>query len=894
VAEGTHPTIGLSERGIKLTGDEQIAEQVRDALNSGYAKRTNETDKQFAQRLVLDAGGAQAAAQRWLNGDFDSRPSAVKTILGSEIQKQLATRERALRGQGKTAEADAIVSAQVQLAQHDIARATDLAQGLQAFNTHYMDWSPAAWLKHFRSSIGRLAAERVSVATGKETGTSGVEVSKAVTDAVAEELAPKQPKLARTLREQFGGEMDGKPLAERLERNGQAKPGKGKKLADELTKFYRNEVKKFRRRYNVPEFDAATEKDILQRANRINGLPEDSVQRREAALDLFRHMTRLKGFEWWELPLDFWYANILSGPTTHVKNILGNTVNVGAEAAVQMLRNPSAIPSILEAVGRSLPVAKREAVNIMRTGHDTAGRHGNKFEAPGVLENIENPIASKLLMPWKMVGRALKAEDVGFFYPLQEMKASVLASRQARAEGVPLYGGARAKRVRAILAWDAQAKAKAEIQAQREGLTGSLLERRVQELREQSRPPQLMESARDFAFLGTFNNDVYGILGTLTNAWSAAAQKVPGLKLVVPFTRIVANLSNSMLNWTPVGYYRGARAQGLKLLFGRPDNTGKLYGHAVTDPTAIGDLYTRSTLGTVALVAVAAGAAQYLFDANPNFMVTAQGPSDPDQRKLLQEAGWIPYSLKVGNRYYSYQDKPLAFGLSMVGHYLDAMRYRKLDQQDALNRVAYAFSAAGNVILNSSWLQGLSSIFNTANRDSTKSPLQAVPRQAIKTGSAFVVPNALKQLDQLFDDTKYSADDVREMMLREVPFARANNQLDLNVFGEPIHQPLSKIWMSKVEGDGLVQMLAGRRLWPSVPVDGGLSPAETYALMKYRGPMLRRELGQRLGDIATLPHAEARKLVEGISRQATDRAKKDLGLDDVSRLKRDQLKRSER
>ena len=95
------------------------------------------------------------------------------------------------------------------------------------------------------------------------------------------------------------------------------------------------------------------------------------------------------------------------------------------------------------------------------------------------------------------------------------------------------------------MAWNADAKARAEALATREGLTGNTKARRMAELREQMRPPTVQENARDFAFLGTFNNDVYGVLGALTDAITNATQRVPALKLIIPFTRIVGDVGGT-------------------------------------------------------------------------------------------------------------------------------------------------------------------------------------------------------------------------------------------------------------------------------------------------------------------------------------------------------------
>lgn len=895
------PRVGLSQRGTGLLGDENLSQAARAGMNPAYARRANETDLDTARRIVAERGGPEGTAKAWLAGEFRDAPGAVQTMLVTEAQRQLGRLEAATRRSGDTAAADRLVDVQRTLANADMERATDLGQAVQAFATHYANWSPAAWVKDFREKVVKLAADRVDAGRGQsapgetpKTEATPHGVAQGIADAVADKAEQQgNGKLGKVIREQFGKQEgrnpDGSPrtpktLEERLAEVGTKNP---KATARKVLSFYEKEVRDWRRKHGIPEFDTATEREIIQEANRIEQLPPDSIQRREAAIRLHDRILRMKGFEWWELPMDFWYANILSGFTTHARNVLGNSVNLGAEAAVMMARNPTAIPQIIEALGRALPKSAREAWNVLRTGRDTAGReHASKFDSPGVLERVSNPVASRLLLPWKMVGRTLKAEDLAAFYPLQEMRAAVLARQEAAKSGVPLWK--RNQAAGEVLGWTAKARKAAETQARGEGLAAGsqLFKRRVSEILENQRNPVLMRNARDFAFDGTFNNDPYGIIGAVADGIRAASMRQPAIKFVVPFTRIVANVTNSMLNWTPVGYWRAGRGAGLKLLVGKADHTGRMFGREVTDPLAVGDELVRATVGTAALMGIAAAAGATVFDRNPQFSVTGSGPRDPEQKRFLRDAGWMPYAVKLGNRYVSYQNTPAAIGLGIVGAYLDAVRYRNLDEQDALNRAAFALGSSANVVLQSSFLSGLMSLFNQASEGTTH-PVKGVPATVARTAASFAVPNALRQVDQVFDPTRYSADDVRGMLLAQVPFARRNGQADLNVFGEPVSAPLSTTFTTAVKGDALTRTLAGRRLFPSVPAESNLTADEHYAVMKVRGPLLRAALTAEIGAISTLPRAEAQSLVSRISEQQTQQAMAMLGLDNLAKSRRE-------
>jgi hypothetical protein len=132
----------------------------------------------------------------------------------------------------------------------------------------------------------------------------------------------------------------------------------------------------------------------------------------------------------------------------------------------------------------------------------------------------------------------------------------------------------------------------------------------------------------------------------------------------------------------------------------------------------------------------------------------------------------------------------------------------------------------------------------------------------------------------------YKADDIEAMLLTQTPFARSAGEPDLNVFGQPVQNPLLSRVYSEVKGDALIQTLAGHRLWPSVPVEPDLTPAENRLLLQTRGPALRARLMQNLALLQALPQGQAQKLVNKISEETTAAAKEKLGFDNLARVRR--------
>ena len=140
-------------------------------------------------------------------------------------------------------------------------------------------------------------------------------------------------------------------------------------------------------------------------------------------------------------------------------------------------------------------------------------------------------------------------------------------------------------RARQILGYGAAAVRAAEAQAIREGLLGTPKLMRVNEILQQGISPAMRDTARDYAMRQTFLGEPYGFAGALANivanAKNSGNAKLATLaRVIVPFTRIAANLFNEGLNYTPVGAARAVTSR-----FTGPC-VGPLFDAAVRDAIA--------------------------------------------------------------------------------------------------------------------------------------------------------------------------------------------------------------------------------------------------------------------------------------------------------------------
>ena len=88
---------------------------------------------------------------------------------------------------------------------------------------------------------------------------------------------------------------------------------------------------------------------------------------------------------------------------------------------------------------------------------------------------------------------------------------------------------------------------------------------------------------------------------------------------------------------------------------------------------------TRITAGALAYTVL------YQLASNNVIDITGQGAEDKSKRDFMEKQGWKPNSIKIGDRYYSYQNiQPFNVGLGIVGNYLDGIKYNSKPKDNEL------------------------------------------------------------------------------------------------------------------------------------------------------------------------------------------------------------------
>lgn len=442
--------------------------------------------------------------------------------------------------------------------------------------------------------------------------------------------------------------------------------------------------------------------------------------------------------------VEAWINGLLSNPTTHVANTVSNSSVVFLRMAERGIA--AKISSFLGDEGgiaageasaqwfgltQGMKDAFRYAAKSARTGEsgyglgklETAREGSITSEAFGLASDTAAGRSVDLLGSLvRTPGRALVAEDEFFKTIGYRMELNAQALRQAVSD-IP----------------DA---------------TDDALKTRIAEI--VANPPQNVRMAAvDAATYQTFNNAP----GEIAKSLSKLTTKFPALKVILPFTRTPANILRFTFERTPLAPVMSKFRADIAAGGARRDLA-----------------LAQTALGTTAMLAFA--------DATMNGQITGRGPAEKGQKAAMQREGWKPYSIKVGDRWVSYNRlDPIG---SLVGMSADATemmiqaQHESLDDPDTEKlAVATALAFAGN-ITNKTYLSGLSSIIEALN-DPQRSAESWTQRLA---GS--IVPAGVAQITRLNDPIVREVDSMMDAIRARTPGLSDNLPPRLDMWGEPL------------------------------------------------------------------------------------------------------------
>ena len=307
----------------------------------------------------------------------------------------------------------------------------------------------------------------------------------------------------------------------------------------------------------------------------------------------------------------------------------------------------------------------------------------------------------------------------------------------------------------------------------------------------------ILDEAATIAREVTFTTDLdpqRGLLSSFGSMMQKFALQHPVVSFFAPFIRTPLNILMFVGDRLPIpginkDFLPFVQYLGSKMLGGKLDAAKNRFVRALADPDprvaaeAFGRATTAMGILTVGGTAAATG------------VITGRGPEDPEQRKLLEETGWAPYSIKVGDTYVSYQRlDPFASMLAFFGDYADIVRYGGGEAGVADIGLGWVMATMTN-LESKSYLSGVTDLVELLS-----DPVKNFEKSAGRIAGSLVVPNVLAAARSFTDPYKPELDGILDRVIARVPFMSSSIDPQRNMLGEPMSKKTFGAGLREVEG----------------------------------------------------------------------------------------------
>lgn len=195
--------------------------------------------------------------------------------------------------------------------------------------------------------------------------------------------------------------------------------------------------------------------------------------------------------------------------------------------------------------------------------------------------------------------------------------------------------------------------------AKNEGLSGAERVARMEEILSNPKKyaPNIEEDAEHLAKSVTYTEELKGF----AKDFKKVAQWGP-MKMVVPFYSVIVNIHKYTAKRTPIGFFMPSVKADLKAGGARRD-------------LALARIGIGTSIGVMSYMGAAGG------------YVTGGGPPNRAQRQAKRSTGWQPYSLHIGDKYYSFASfEPFSTIMGISADLYEIGKYWQVDPDNITDR----------------------------------------------------------------------------------------------------------------------------------------------------------------------------------------------------------------
>lgn len=532
---------------------------------------------------------------------------------------------------------------------------------------------------------------------------------------------------------------------------------------------------------------ALTGKNIKKTDALINSLRDVDFSDRAAVNKFIYNVTKTRWQKLSDGAFELWINGLLSNPLTHIRNITGNALTL-AYTVPERAVAAGIDTAISKVTGRKREVFLREARGFQNGIMVGLRRFGETAKKGDKSTKFDYPPSA---LPGKiqkfLPTRALEAEDSFFKGFIEHQELSRLVTRKAR----------------------------------QEGKTGKELTKRVAELLD-APPEALLEQAVKRGKYLTYQQE----LGEIGRLILRSREVVPGLKYFLPFVKTPANIAKFALERTPLNFPRLMK-KTIK---------GELKGAELSEE------YAKPIMGSLLAYTV--------YQLAENGYITGGNPRNKAEREEAANTGWQPYSIKLGDTYYSFGNLE-PFG-SILGMVADFSQIKKnMTEDEKFNAGAAIYGSISNNLKDKTFMVGVSNIVNLTADPARYGP--TIAKNMVASAVPAVSGGIARATDPYVRDTPTTTDTIKS----RIPVVSKTLPEKLTVWGDPMErqgspasQMLSPMRISKEKGSPIEKEMMKFGLdigYPSRKIRGAkMTPEEYWGMVKTSGSQAKELLNRMI------------------------------------------------
>ncbi|TWO98888.1 hypothetical protein EUA78_00520 [TM7 phylum sp. oral taxon 351] len=445
----------------------------------------------------------------------------------------------------------------------------------------------------------------------------------------------------------------------------------------------------------------------------------------------------------WDKTMAIWKAGLLSAPTTHIRNIVGNTANLIGETLSNIISVPTDFVASkftgtrsttfkgTKGYGRGLAEGWKTAGDIMHTGVDTSGDVIAKYDSKDV--HFDSKLGKGVQAYTDTIFRALNAADKPFKQGMFE--SSIDSQAYAMAKNKGLKGK--------------EAKAYAE----------KLIKNPTVEMQEAATMDAEMATFQQPTALG---NAIRGAKNKGGNVGKA-------LDVLTPFTQVPSAVADQAVNYSPLGLVKAVKQFGdVKKAINAGLSEAQIMQLQRKAVKQTGRFFTGATLIGAGVILAKNG-------------MLSGAAKDNEERRQWQAEGKMENAVKVGNDWFSLDSiAPELLILNAGGQLYKDLR----NSNDIGVTLAKSGLNVAKQFTEQSYMTGLKS-----GLDAVTDPEQSVGKLFGSLATS-AIPNAMKKGAQSLDDKQRQVNSLEDSLKASIPGLRNTLPQKYDIYGRPMQNDM--------------------------------------------------------------------------------------------------------